>query len=384
MDTPQGLLEAKVPGYVTNLNKGGEIDFRDRKVEMCNPFFLGARFKKNSKHPVAGINVTLGERCKRAQIALYALAYLEVSKKATEDGKTPPAELDEDAFTKWCWVGQNPFDPGATPLKIPEHSGVADRPGGNSKHASGSAMDLNVMGNPWMPVRQKNGALGGEVHKEDTKAFTGNLLELHREKIWKPAMVIFDRAHRMFRGTPAELHADTTIANAESMYKRFKDLSNCLETYFRYGFHSFPEKPASQRRKAFGVFREAVLLDRAEGVLHADAQHIDGDRLLPLLDGPDADATLQALFDQIAKDYAFLPFAIVSGTLKSDAEGNLSLPSRAQRDPTAGTFNIRNEVFMELVVNQKLRWGGTMFTNNGGDNMHFDLGTHIVDGEAIP
>ncbi len=385
---PQATATPVLPDYITAATPTGEIDWTDRKVLLHDMSFLGKRFGKNPDFPFHGINIDLAKRLVRAQTALYALAYQDKVDDLAANGQPPPEKLTEPEFRAWCWTGQQAADANFV-AQVDSHVGIKDKRNPNSKHASGSALDINVTCNPYMPVRGADGTLGGEVHKppqdKNTKkpVFTGNVRQLHIDKIWRPAMIIYDRAQTLFEGKPADVRPDFSHANAADMYTRFRTLSYSLEAYFRLAFNTVRSK-ANPLQKSFAEFKTGFLNDLQDNLIDPNALHIDGTPLVPAVSGPNPDPTLQAFYDQIVADYAFFKFPTVSGNVVIAADGSISLPPIAQRDPCNGVFNVRQEVFMEMVKVQKLRWGGAMFGPDSGDNMHFDLNGHFIDGEQVP
>ncbi|MDB5051388.1 MAG: Peptidoglycan-binding domain 1 protein [Fibrobacteres bacterium] len=385
---PQATATAVPPAFITDLTETGEIDWTDRKVKLFDMSFLGKRFGTNKDFPANGINKDLAQRLVRAQTALYALAYQDKVDDLAAAGQPAPAALTEAEFRVWCWTGQQPGDVNQV-AQVDLHVGIKDKKNPNSKHASGSALDINVFANPYMPVRDGSGTLGGEIHSSPKDAAkkpifdAPTLRKLHEDKLWRPAMVIFDRASMLYEGVPADLHPDLNGANAADMYKRFRTASYCIESYFRFAFNPVRSK-INPLQKTFAEFKTEILNELSDGFIDPKAVHIDGTPLVPAISGPNPDPTLQAFYDQIVADYAFFKMPIVSGSVVIGADGSVSLPGNAQRDPCNAVFNVRQEVFMEMVKIQKLRWGGTMFGKDSGDTMHFDLNGHFIDGEQVP
>ncbi|HKP97976.1 MAG TPA: hypothetical protein VJ385_19750 [Fibrobacteria bacterium] len=382
-EIPQGALEADFPTFVKEKKSTGTIEFQGRQVELFNFSFLGVDIAGG------GVNKDLAERLINAQTALYSLAFQDRMDQLAKEGKPAPAELTKDEFKAWCWLGQEPSNGGAPQIR--QHGGFQDRGNPSSKHSSGSAIDINYEACPWTPVRDANGVHGGELHKtkdpnEDPKKriflFKGDFRALHTDKVWKPAFVIFDRANALFQGKPADLRPELDRGKADDMYHRFRAFSYNLQTYFRYAFH-----PANSGRKPlqkpFEEFKAALETDLSTGLIHDNAVHVDGTPLKPALKGPNPDATFQAFYDKIVEDHAFMPKVITVGKLTVDANGDITGPGGRQRDPCNGVFNMRKEVFMEMVVKQKLRWGGAMFGTDSGDTMHFDLDGHFIDGKKV-
>lgn len=388
-EKPQGALEANFPAYVKELTSQGDIEFQGKKVELFNFAFLGVDFA-----PGAGVNKDLAQRLVKTNVRMYSMAFLDRLDELALQGKPPPPELTKAEFKAWCWKGQHPSSPGGAP-QIRRHGGAQDRGNPSSKHSSGSAVDINYDGCPWMPVR-KGTVHGGEIHKttdphpdfpNDRKKriprFSGNLEDLHTEVLWKPAFLIFDRANALYTGQPVDLSPDAIAANIVKTFKRFREFSSALESYFRYAFH--PVTSGKQpRQKTVDEFKAAFLADVQANKINPGALHVDGSPLLPALSGPDADAVLQAFYDQIVADHAFMPRVTTVGKLTTEADGSITGPGpTGQRDPCNGVCNIRPEVVKDLVIEEGLRWGGAMFDRHSGDTMHFDLGGHFIDGKKV-
>ena len=76
----------------------------------------------------------------------------------------------------------------------------------------------------------------------------------------------------------------------------------------------------------------------------------------------------------------------VSGSVILNDDGSLGFSDgqAVQRNPQDGILNLRQEVVVELVSGQGLRWGGCMFGNDvSGDMQHFDLDGHYVGTEKV-
>lgn len=390
-EIPQGALEANFPKYVTELAPKGDIEFDGKKVDLFNFGFLGVDF-------ATGVNKDLGTRLRNANIKLYSQAFGDRMDEAIKAGQPIPAELSKEEFRAWCWKGQFPANAGGVP-QIRQHGGAQDRGNPSSKHSSGSAVDINYEACPWMPVRDAKGVHGGEMHKtkdpdpDDPKKkiprFKGDFRALYTEKLWRPAFVIFDRASALFTGKPADLNPDLAVATANAAntartIARFGEFSYALASYFRYAFHP-ANSGKNPKQKPVEEFKAALQADIQAGKVHPDALHVDGTtKLIPALQGPGADAVFQAFYDAIVADHAFMPRVITVGKLVTEADGSIVGPAAGgQRDPCNGVCNIRKEVLMELIVNQKLRWGGAMFGTDSGDTMHFDLDGHFIDGKKV-
>jgi hypothetical protein len=401
-EIPQGALEANFPSYVKEFKDKGDIEFNGKAVKLVSFGFLGVDF-------ATGVNKDLGQRLRAANIALYGKAFGDRVDEAIKTGQPIPAELTKEEFRAWCWKGQFPTTGAGVP-QIRQHGGAQDRGNSSSKHSSGSAVDINYQACPWMPVRNSaTQAHGGEFHKtkdpdpsdptgkKKIVRFKGDFRALYTEKLWKPAFEIFDRANSLFHGKDVDLTPDLDMEPSTDAEKvkafeaktartiaRFGEFSYALESYFRYAFHP-ANTGKNPQRKTLEEFKSALLADIQANRIHPQALHVDKTtNLIAALQGPDADAVFQAYFDKIAEDHAFMPRVITVGKLITEADGSIIGPAPGgQRDPCDGVCNIRPEVLMELIVNQKLRWGGAMFGIDSGDTMHFDLDGHFIDGKKV-
>ncbi|WP_394849744.1 hypothetical protein LZC95_20105 [Pendulispora brunnea] len=380
------------PDWLTETKEMGEKPFRKETVKLYGFNFLGRPF-------ASGVNDELLQRLLVVQKKMYDLAKVELEK--------PDKDLTQEEFTAWVWLGQNPvwLDKGA----IEAHVGFRN---GDGFHASGSAVDINLLFNPYIALR-KGDQYGGEGHTIPDSLKFRKMRELDQKKelpaddndlrallvakkqvakaleaqasrdiltrlVWKPGVDVYDRAYSLYYGTPADVKDDPKGTAIEDTVKRFQRVHFALMLYFGYVFQR-------TKQRTFDEF-SALFLASYDGNngIHPEASGPGGKGLLSEAMAGDQDGTLHAMYDQIVRDRDNIRLVTVVGkvTITDDGkDGIATLPGGTQRDPTRGIMNLRGELIVELVQTAKLRWGGVMFgavgTYGSGDMMHFDLGTHL-------
>jgi hypothetical protein len=364
----QATTAPQFPLYITDKTTVGDpIQWADTTVQLYDLSFLGIHFG-------SGVNDEMSNRLIEAQKTMYLQALTE--KQQADPSVTQVSESD---FGKWCWLSQEPSDSGAPLISaIQKHVGLKDQKHPNSRHASGSAVDVNLFCNPYIPTRSGQ-TLGGELQNFDKDFFTVNpsftARSFHEQKIWGPAFEVFDRAFKLCYGQPCDL-------NAEDMHLRFKRLSVAVQAYFLY---AYPFRPGgandNPQPKSAADFATGFGSDFDDGNFDPGAVDAAGNNLAQSMQ-TNRQGTLDAFYNQIIADYTTVQRITVSGNLMIHSDLSISFPVQRQRDPCRGIFNIRKEVFVALVQGQKMRWGGCMFgARASGDTMHFDLDGHIVDGK---
>jgi hypothetical protein len=377
------------PDYIIKRDSKGNTTWIDEQVELFDMSFLGVRFDTGHF-----INDELSNRLKEAQKVLYKKCLREKQQEREEKQKEQPDKplppittLSEVQFRQWCWDGQEPFDANGTPSILP-HGGLKDIKNPASRHSSGSAFDTNLATNPYIPTRspthppQPPGfTLGGEIQPVP-KGFPSDVRRFHEDNIWKPALAVFDRAHALFYGVPADLSTELKTDKAEETYRRFKSVSYAVGAYFQYAYLkgiSTTLAPLSRQQ-----FETSFISDFNDGLMNPDAPHVDGTKLFAGLNSAQRSKVLDEYYQAIVADRRTVQLAIISGNIVIGLDGSLSFPQQNQRDPCRGIFNFRQEAFVELVKTQKLRWGGAMFGDLGsGDVQHFDLDLHFVNGKKF-
>jgi hypothetical protein len=240
-----------------------------------------------------------------------------------------------------------------------------------SKHASGSAVDLNYALQPYIVTRTIIGGqttLGGEA--------AGASLQTQR----RHAADVYDRSVRFTSRSAdamtliAPMHVRATGESTQSAYRRLLGVSNAMSRYFRY---AILEQPIQVRRRPVANIEaatESQLLAAIPLTERRDEAEAIGE-LAALMDPQWSRAhanwglTPRQTYLRILKDYehARIPWVI----------GNpVARPGRT-RNPARGFLHIREEVVVALTDVGRLRWGAIDFGPHfSGDVHHFDLGNH--------
>lgn len=289
------FLTAWVKTTATFVDKKKKPPPPPKTIEIYSFSFLGIDF-------ATGVNEKLRDKLIQAQVELYRMCQRETKK----------AEPTKEEFALWCWDGQEPVGdakkPGAAArlAGIPTHGGFRS---GAGFHASGSAIDINVTFNPFVATRTGND-FGGEAHdipdgllrkiaplpdaefEEYKKAQTdGKSLseplrakidrakrKLLTDKVWKPGVECYDRAHSLFLGTSADVSDDSVsperFDRAAENYKRFFRASQSLKHYFAY---VFDEKDRVRKK---GDFNKLFTDDFNAKRFHPDAVGPNDERLI--------------------------------------------------------------------------------------------------------
>jgi len=255
-------------------------------------------------------------------------------------------------------------------------SGRGWRPGSStSKHASGSAVDLNYAMQPYIVTRSTvsgRTTLGGEA--------AGAGLVQERQH----AAEVYDRAVRFTSNAPSAMSLTATMhvrASGESTsvaYRRLLRVSQAMNQYFRY---ALLETPTQVRRAPIANIEtatEAELLAaiplterRGETQAVGDLDALMGTRF----SGDWARAhtgwglTPRQTYFRILRDYehARIPWVIGPPVARPPVT----------RNPTRGFLHMIEPVVVALADTGRLRWGAIDFgPTSSGDVHHFDLGNH--------
>jgi outer membrane protein OmpA-like peptidoglycan-associated protein len=214
-------------------------------AQLYRVTFLGRRMQQRESDTQIGL-------CRN-----FALRLAAVEQRLFEKYKNAPDRkgCDTRDFYEWCAITQ-------------DHSGF--RRGAFDLHSSGSAIDLNMGGNPHMPMRGKK--LAGETHSEHLKAIVtsgGKLNALGTRAaatygiaptadvdtvvkalakaltvahIWNPFLAAVDRAHQVIvkDGEQADLSYDGEragrVAFYRDVYKRLTAESLAVRCWFELAF----------------------------------------------------------------------------------------------------------------------------------------------------
>jgi hypothetical protein len=264
-------------------------------------------------------------------------------------------------------------------------SGRGWRPGSStSRHASGSAVDLNYALQPYIVTRTTvNGriTLGGEA--------AGAGLVRQRQH----AADVYDRAVRFLSGDAnamsqtAPMHVREQGESTSSAYRRLLRVSQAMNYYFRF---ALLEDPTQVRRAPIANIEDATEAEllaaiplterRDETRAIGDLDALMGTRFSQdwLRSHGEWGLTPRQTYFRILKDYehARIPWVI----------GNPIARPPVTRNPTRGFLHMIEPVVVALADVGRLRWGAIDFgAGASGDVHHFDLGDHggyTPDGSA--
>ena len=254
-------------------------------------------------------------------------------------------------------------------------------------HAFGTAVDLDVSLNPYIPTR-KGSLFGGEAHREFTLAQRADF-------IFRPVVEVYDRACELVygKGTTADAHWNDPgdKETAFDAFLRFEKIDLALKWMLRLCYTPIS---ANLNLLEDGTFNgaKAPPMPRHDPVPLAEfAQRLrerwDQDpafqKLHPELASGIKDPTgapLASLYQTIIADHATLrlgwvrnsPTPVMTGTGK--AAVMTGAVAKVSRDPCNGFLGLRPWVVSVLRDKQRLRWGLVDFGSESGDVMHFDLG----------
>jgi hypothetical protein len=255
-------------------------------------------------------------------------------------------------------------------------SGRGWRPGSStSKHASGSAVDLNYALQPYIVTRTTiNGrtTLGGEAE--------GAGLVTERQN----AADVYDRAVRFTSNAPnamsltAPMHVRASGESTSAAYRRLRGVDQAMNRYFRY---AMLEEPTQVRRPPIATIEtatESELLAAIPVTERRDETRAIGDleALMGTRFSPDWarthggwGLTPRQTYFRILRDYehARIPWVI----------GKPVARPAVTRNPTRGFLHMIEPVVVALADTGRLRWGAIDFgPASSGDVHHFDLGNH--------
>jgi hypothetical protein len=244
-----------------------------------------------------------------------------------------------------------------------------------SKHASGSAVDLNYALQPYIVTRTIVGGrttLGGEL--------AGASLTTERQN----AADVYDRAVRFTSLAPnamtltAPMQVRAAGETTRDAYRRLLGVDQAMNGYFR---HVMLEEPTEVRRQPIANIEgasEAELLAgiprterRDETQAIGDLDALMGTRFTQTWRNTHAGWTLtpRQTYFRILRDYehARIPWV----------KGNPVARPPVTRNPTRGFLHMIEAVVVALADVGRLRWGAIDFgPASSGDVHHFDLGDH--------
>jgi hypothetical protein len=255
-------------------------------------------------------------------------------------------------------------------------SGRGWRPGSStSKHASGSAVDLNYALQPYIVTRtivSGRTTLGGEAE--------GASLTAERQN----AADVYDRAVRFTSLAPnamtlvAPMHVRATGESTRDAYRRLLGVSQAMNQYFRYALIEDPTEVRRRPIENIETATEAALLAAIPLTERRDDTRAIGD--LDALMGTRFNSSWRAChaawtltprqtYFRILRDYEHARIPWVKGRPVARPE--------LTRNPTRGFLHMIEDVVVALADVGRLRWGAIDFgPSSSGDVHHFDLGNH--------
>jgi Domain of unknown function (DUF4157) len=235
-----------------------------------------------------------------------------------------------------------------------------------SKHASGSAVDINYDLQPYIATRTQVGTttvFGGEA--------AGDKLQAQR----RAATDVYDRAVRFVFGAPgADVSARRQGETSAAVYQRFQQTSRALSYYFR---HAFLEEPTAVRRQPLADIEGASDADLLTAIpvteRRPEAESIEA--LTRYMDAdfrrnhPDWALSPRETYFRMLRDYEHVRIPMQRGAPSARPADT--------RNPTRGFLHLKQEVVEALVDVGHLRWGAAdLGHGSSGDVHHFDLGHH--------
>ncbi len=243
----------------------------------------------------------------------------------------------------------------------------------SSKHASGSAVDVNYRNQPYIPTRTiegENTHYGGEE---------GNATAATRT-LRQPAVAVYDRAVAFMRTNPyddetANVGVQGPDESSADVYERFRFTSDSLASYLSLAFHTNyhtvtrtpitnPETvsesdllstiPTSERKEQTAAVAEiqALMDDFFWQTLHHGYPH-----------------SADQQYIRILRDYE-----IVRTPMQ---RGNPSTTPGDTRNPALGFLHMPEHFVTAMIDEGNMRWGLSTFPHQAlGDVHHFDLNGH--------
>jgi len=263
---------------------------------------------------------------------------------------------------------------GGTKKTFKEWAGIYSvrswRPGSStSKHASGSAVDVNYDLQPYIATRTIEGdkppIYGGEA--------AGASLQAER----KAATEVYDRATQFTTNTKkeADISARKPGESARAAYDRVRALDQALSYYFRFAFLEDPKEVNRKPIKDIEGASEEDLLKTIPTTERRDLTDAVASLEWWMNDAAWKDAhpawpyTPRQMYFRILRDYEHVRIPMVKG--KPVARPDIT------RNPTRGFLYMRPEFVVAMIDVGKLRWGAVdLGSGESGDVHHFDLGNH--------
>ena len=313
--------------------------------------------------PGAGVNGEMHGRLMRAEAQLLGQMGKDIDARGATVHPAKGAPLTKTRSDLKHWAGIRERHRGFKPGQAQGY------------HKTGSAMDLNYHGNPWMAVRSGD-ALGGEATQSGKRTMAQEAIDvIDRASLW----VYGRRAELHIAGRPAGANEAEIAAWAGKVWERFNAASEAVATYFALGY---------------AIDRDAKLAELArenEKLVAAGSEKTDDTAallqyrsMLGSLPARPQEEALARISASMAKGRPWtkdpgVALAQMGPDLQAVAKvmvrGSVSASPKNVRNPTLGLFDIKKELLEAMMGAGGLYWGGCEFGKAwSGDMMHFDLG----------
>ncbi|MCI5222378.1 MAG: DUF4157 domain-containing protein [Candidatus Electrothrix sp. AR4] len=278
------------------------------------------------------------------------------------------------------------------PVTLRDYAGLEDisgwRPGSSSsKHASGSAVDVNYHNQPYIATRT--------ITRTGTRTTTvyggegGNSASRQLRELRKPAVEVYDRARRFMNwvNNPpvADVGASRSGETSTAIYRRFRAVSDELTAYLSLAFHTNYDVVRRQPVANIESISEANLLAAIPTTERIDENiAVPKIRLFLLAQRRDEDAqtvggpshpprvSMAEARDQyirMLRDYEHVRIPM--------ERGKQSISPANTRNPALGFLHMNEHFVTAMIDVGHLRWGASGFGGPAsGDMHHFDLDGH--------
>lgn len=265
---------------------------------------------------------------------------------------------------------------GGDPMSFREWAGVrsarAWRSGSStSKHASGSAIDVNYDLQPYIATRTIRPKADGTTETIYGGEAAGAALQDERRR----AVEVYDRAMDFTtEGTTADVGERATGESTTSVYNRFYSVDYALRRYFGTVFLTTPTQVDRQPIADIEGATEAELLaaiPTTERKEEADAIQTLESYMHTGFSTSRASwpLTPRQQFFRILRDYEHVRIPMV--------RGNPAARPASTRNPARGFLDMSRKFVVAMVDVGRMRWGIADFgAHSSGDVHHFDLGNH--------
>jgi hypothetical protein len=232
-------------------------------------------------------------------------------------------------------------------------------------HSAGAAIDINAAANPYIVTR--NGVVAGGQPGD------AGLVGMRNR-----ALAVYDRAMQFMTppAAAADLSGRQPNESTQSVWTRFKAVSDALVSYLSFALNSQPREIARLAIENPDEVSDDELL-----AIIPEGERLSIDHALAQLEGllgsqdfqtshPDWSNSSRAQYLRILRDYEQVRIPMVIGDPSPT-------PART-RNPARGFLNLRKEIVTAL-CDQGLRWGACDFgisadgSSENGAMMHFDV-----------